>query len=194
MKKATKRLLLALLLAATGCAVEKDPVKYSENEQNGLRKTITAGPLIYTIQYKPAAYITRMEHLDQAAAGERKKQLEGMAWFNITFRVKDYNQSPLRYNIKGMEEYVQRQDYYLNAAPADMYLLYGKDTLYVNSYWFENNQNLAAHETIIVGFKLPGAELQPEKDLRFSFYDRVYKNGILKTVIRKEDLEEIPEL
>ncbi len=194
MKKAIKGLLAALLLTGAGCAVEKDPVKYSENEQNGLRKTVAAGPLIYTIQYKPPAYITRMEQLDKAAGAERKKQLEGMAWFNVSFRVKDYGQSPRRYNIKGMEEYVQRQDYYLNAAPADMYLLYGKDTLYVNSYWFENNQNLAAHETIIVGFKLPGALSRPDQDLKFSFYDRVYKNGIIKTVIRKEDLENIPDL
>lgn len=192
MKKAINGIMMVLLLS--GCAVEKDPVKYAEQEQNGLRKTITAGPLVYTIQYKPAAYVARMERLDKAAEAERKKQLEGMAWFNVSFRVKDYNQSPLRYNIKGMEEYVQRQDYYLNAAPADMYLLYGKDTLYVNSYWFENNQNLAAHETIIVGFKLPAGLSSPEQDLRFSFYDRAYKNGIIKTVIKKEDLEDIPQL
>jgi hypothetical protein len=73
-----------------------------------------------------------------------------------------------------------------------MYLLYGKDTLYANSYWFENSQGLTPHETIIAGFRLPGSETIPKEDLHFSFYDQVFKNGILKTVISKEDLSAIP--
>lgn len=192
MKKVISVLLPALLLMA--CVREKDPVKYAENAEHGLRKTITVGEVVYTVQYKPPAYIAHMEHLDQAATAAREKQLQGMAWFNISFTIKGFNQSPLRYKVSGLEEYTARQSYYLNEAPKDMYLLYGKDTLYVNSYWFENNQNLALHETMIVGFKLPGETQNPEQDLRFSFQDRVYQNGIIKTIIRKEDLENIPDL
>lgn len=192
MKEAISILLLALLLA--GCRGEKDPVKYAENKENGLRKTITVGTVNYTVQYKAPAYIARKEHLDRMAEMAREKQLQGMAWFNISFRIPDYNQSPLRYNITGLEEYTGRQNYYLNEAPKDMYLLYGSDTLYVNSYWFENSQNLLPYETMIVGFKLPGNDLKPERDLKFSFYDRVFQNGIIKAVIKKEDLEAIPDL
>jgi len=50
------------------------------------------------------------------------------------------------------------------------------------------------HETMIVGFKLPGTDLNPKQDLKFSFYDRVYQNGIIKAVITKDDLENIPGL
>ncbi len=192
MKQAINLLILALLLA--GCSREHDPVAYAENDRNGLKKTITVGDVNYTILYKTPAYIARKEHLDKTAEAAREKQLQGMAWFNIAFSISGYNQSPLRYQVSGQEEYAARQNYYLNEAPNDIYLLYGSDTLYVSSYWFENSQNLLPFETIIVGFKLPGNVQQPEQDLKLSFYDRVFKNGIIKAVIKKEDLEDTPGL
>jgi hypothetical protein len=192
MKQVINILVLGIVLS--GCNRQQDPVLYTEDKDNGLKKTVEVGEVIYDIQYKPPAYIARMEHLDKTAEAARMKQLEGIAWFNISFSIKNYNQSPLRYQVSSLEEYNARQDYYLNKAPKDMYLLYGKDTLYVSSYWFENNQNLSLHETMVIGFKLPGKTLKPEKDLQFSFYDRVYQNGIIKTIINKEDLEDVPEL
>lgn len=190
MKKVINLLLLAVLL--TSCNQDKDPVQYAEDASNGLKKEVTVGDVQYTVQYKPAAYVARMEHLDAKAEQARIKQLQGTAWFNISFSVKGFNQSPLRYQVNGLEEYTARQDYYLNRASGDMYLLYGKDTLYVSSYWFENNQNLATHETMVVGFKLPAGTAKPEEDMRLSFYDRVFQNGIIKTIIKKEDLEDVP--
>jgi hypothetical protein len=184
--------LLAMAISVVSCNREKDPIKYAEHEGNGLRKTVSVGDVVYTVQYKPTAYIIEMEHLDKKTTEQRIKQLQGTAWFNISFSIKGYNQSPLRYQVSGLEEYNVRQDYYLNKAPKDMYLLYGKDTLYVSSYWFENNQNLSTHETMVVGFRLPEKVVRPEEDLRFSFYDRVYQNGIIKTTIKKDDLENIP--
>lgn len=184
--------MLSVLLLLS-CRQEQDPVKYTENAANGLRKTTTVGDISYTIQYKPAAYILQQEHPEPAEREKRKKQLKGMAWFNIAISVPGFNQSPLRYKVSGLEEYTARQDYYLNRAAADMYLLYGNDTLHVNSYWFENNQNLATHETMLVGFKLPGHDEIPAKEMRLSFYDRVFQNGIIKAVIKKEDLAQIPD-
>lgn len=186
-------LLLLLPLLLTACRQEKDPVRYAEDPEHGLRKTVVAGNTQYVVQYKPAAYILRKETPDPAEAETRRGQLEGMLWFNIAISVPGFNQSPLRYQVSGLEEYTARQHYYLDEAPKDIYLLYGNDTLYVNSYWFENNQNLTAHETMVVGFRLPDGNKKPDRPLRFSFYDRVFRNGIIKAVIRQEDLEAIPD-
>jgi len=98
MKKVNSFWLLAVLLLS--CAGEKDVIKYAEQAENGLRKTINVGEVVYTVQYKPPAYIARMEHLDAAAEQAREKQLQGMAWFNISFTVKGFNQSPLRYKVR----------------------------------------------------------------------------------------------
>lgn len=186
MKKVNSLMLSALIWI--GCGYKNDPVKYAEDADNGLKKEITVGKIHYKIQYKPADYIIATENPDSAQRQKRMEQLKGMVWFNISFSVNGYNESPLRYQVADLNEYTQRQDYYLNRAPADIYLLYGRDTLYVNSYWFENNQNLTPYETMIVGFRLPEGISGPEQDLKLSYYDRVFKNGIIKTVIKKEDL------
>lgn len=179
-----------------GCnEAQKDVVAYAQHTENGLRKDVVLGNVVYTFQYKPQAYMLKMEHLDISRTeeyGERVKQLQGMAWFNISFTIKGFEQSPLRYQVSGLEEYNTRQDYFLNTASKDIYMLYGKDTLYVNSYWFENNQNLAAHETMIVGFKLPGTDTKPERDMQVSYYDRIFKNGIIKIIIKEEDVATAP--
>ena len=192
MKKVYNCCLLLGLLA--GCKGDRDLIGYAQDEKNGLKKTVSFDNVTYTVQYKPAGYIADMERLSPADRLTRMGQLKGTAWFNITFKIEGYNQSPLRYQVTGIEEYTRRQDYYLNEAAKDMYMLYGNDTLYVNSYWFENNQNLLPYETMVVGFSLPDKEEQPEEDLRFSFHDKVYKNGIIKVIIRKEDLEQVPGL
>lgn len=193
MRTVTSLILILGLLCSCNTA-KKDVVTYAQNTENGLRKDIALGNMVYTFQYKPQDYILKMEHLDSRTEEykERVKQLQGMAWFNISFTVKGFEQSPLRYQVSGLEEYNSRQDYFLNTAPKDIYMLYGKDTLYVNSYWFENNQNLAAHETMIVGFKLPDTDTKPEKDMQVSYYDRIFKNGIIKIIIKEEDVATAP--
>jgi hypothetical protein len=177
-----------LTLFFLGCRQHQNDAHYAEDPGNGLKKEVAVGEMVYTIQYKPAGFIVEKEHLDSAAAAERLRQLSGMVWFNISFSIKGFGQSPLRYKITGIDEYTQRQNYYLNQAPADIYLLYGNDSLLIDSYWFENNQNLAPFETMIVGFKLPAPDTIPVQDLRLAFFDRVFKNGIIKCVIKKEDI------
>lgn len=188
-------LLMALgLTGALGCGKTTAPdalIAYAENPANGLRKTIAAGKMQYTLQYRPAGYVLAKEGLSPGteAYTERKEQLQGMAWFVLRFQVEGFSQSPLRYRTSGQEDYTQRQDYYLNMASGDMRLIYGKDTLGPSGYWFENNQNLTDHESILVGFALPGNETVPDKDMTFTFYDQLFRNGIIKATIARRDLE-----
>jgi hypothetical protein len=179
------------LLFIYGCGQKKGTVSYSEDTDHGLKKEQTVGEVHYVVQYKPASYIVEKEHLDSAEAKTRLNQFKGMLWFNVSFSIEGFGQSPLRYKVSGLSEYSSRQDYYLNQAPKDMYMLYGNDSLYVDSYWFENNQNLAPFETMVVGFRLPDGDSIPRHDLKFSFYDRVFKNGIIKTIISKEDINQV---
>lgn len=196
MKKAINALLAVCLLAGCGNGdALKDPVAYAENMDHGLRKQVNRGALQYVLQYKTPAYILDMERAGGLEPDSgRLAALKGMIWFNVSFSVPGFPQSPLRYQVSDVGMYNDRLNYYLNEAGRDMRLLYGKDTLYPASYWFEHGQNLAAHETIVVGFRLPDGEEEPERDIQFSFYDRVFKNGIIKMQIRATDLEHIPSI
>jgi hypothetical protein len=168
-------------------------IEYAEQEKNGLRKTISLGTVTYTLQYKPAAYILATEGIeakDQRFA-IRNGQLKGMAWFNFSIAIPGFEQSPLRYGIADLASYQSRQDYFLNQAAADAYLLYGSDTLYPTTYWFENGLNLIPHETMVFGFALPEGQDQAKEEMVFSFHDRCFKNGIVKASINKSDLDKI---
>lgn len=168
----------------------KDILEYVKSPENGLKKEVIIGKNIYKIQYKPVAYIVKSERLSGQELLIREKQLDSMVWFNISFSIQDFAASPLKYGINNMVDYNQRLDYYLNKAAADISLVYGMDTLKSYSYWFENNQNLSPEETIVVGFKLKNDRV-PEKDLHLAFYDRIFENGIIKTIIRARDLKSV---
>lgn len=190
MKKVINLLLLALLSwsCSPSSKTNQGLIPYVENADHGLRKTVAAGDFVYTIQYKPTSYILMQEGRQEDSA--RKAQLQGMVWFNITFKVNDFNQSPLRFKVGSMEEYTARQDYFLNQAVRDLYLMYdGNVRLSPSAYWFENNQNLLPYETMIAGFHLPDGHTQPTKNMQVVFQDRVFDNGILKVLINQKSLE-----
>jgi len=188
MKKVIKLILCTGLLVACKPARPKDPVVFAQQESNGMRKEVRVGNMHFSIQYKPAAYILAQEHPDAAELKRRSEQLKGMAWFNITFDIPGFGESPLRYQVGGLDDYTARQDYFLNRAAGDISLCYGRDTLAPETYWFENNQNLTPHETMVVGFRLPASDSVPGQDMLLSYYDRTFRSGIIKALIRKEDL------
>jgi len=194
--KAISILVLSVILLSSCRNPGKDIVAYAKDKENGLRKEIKAGMMVYDFQYRPKAYTLKMEQLQEGTAAykERSRALDGTIWINISFHVEGSGQSPLRYGAGSLEEYTQRQDYYLNQAVKDITLTYGGTNLYPASYWFENNQNLAAHETMIVAFALPDRENTPGKDITVSFRDQVFNNGIIKTTFKKEDLLEVADL
>ncbi len=176
---------------------KQEYVRYIKDEQNGLSKQISVGDWVYMFQYKPVEYILLLENNEEASAEEngRRKMLNGAVWFNISFRRVDNDISPLRFGISSPEEYEQRLMYFLNNAQKQITLIYGKgDTLSQIGYLFENNFNLTPHETMVVGFDLPGDQQYPTEDMQLCFNDRTFNNGILKVLYKKADVKRIPEL
>jgi hypothetical protein len=125
---------------------------------------------------------------------KRRKELEGTVWFNLSLSCTDKPISILRLGIKSQEEYDERLSYYLNRAMEDVRLIYGKDTLSPASYLFENNYNLTPQETMVLGFDLPNKTSYPVKDMRLSYYDRIFDNGLVNMTFFFNSIENIPNL
>jgi hypothetical protein len=198
MKGRIRYCVVALLLACS-CHSELAPqqyVQYVQDINNGLRKAVKVAEWEYLIQYRPADLIILTENkgaLKNNMQNKRKEQLKGMAWFNISFRLVDGKVSPLRYDLSSRGEYDIRLNYFLNEAAKSIKLICGtKDTLVPVSYLFENNFNLTPQETMVVGFQLPAG--REGGDLQLSYEDKVFKTGTIKTIFKKEDLENIPKL
>lgn len=176
---------------------KQEYVRYIKDEQNGLSKQISVGEWVYMFQYKPIEYILLLENNEKASAEENKRRemLNGSVWFNISFKRASNDVSPLRYGIGSPDEYEQRLMYFLNNAHKEIKLIYGSgDTLSQIGYLFENNFNLTPHETMVVGFDLPGDQQYPTEDMQLCFNDRTFNNGILKVVYKKADVKQVPEL
>lgn len=172
----------------------KDYIHYVEDEDNGLVKTVTIGSINYIFQYKPVVYMVAQESGNSTNEQIKKRlsELSGTVWFNIKLENNTGNGSLLRSGVQSTAEYQARYDYFLNQASRDIKLVYKGQELKPSSYSFENNYNLTPVETIVVGFVLPdSAELNAE--LQISFFDRVFKNGIIKTVFSKSSIVNIPD-
>lgn len=199
MKKVIKLLILALLFVCNiSCKKNLTKVDYEfyvQDKNNGLRKKTMVGAWEYNFQYKPYDYILLCENIVSFEREKRLKELEGTAWFNISFMNKQSRESALRQGLNSKDEYDSRLNYFLNDAINSVQLHYGHtDTLKPIAYAFENNYNLSPQETIVVGFKLPDGEKVPSKDMQIVYEDKIFKNGIIKVIIDKKDLRKIPNL
>lgn len=199
MKTAIKFWCIIIVSLAVSCKKqtlsERDYIRYVEENENGLVKTVDIGDLRYKVQYKPHDYILAHELKggNDSERLSRLNQMKGTAWFNITIARPGKGESPLRYNVSSLEEYNHRYNYFLTAAARDLALAYGGDTLFPISYHFETSYNLAPVETMIVGFGLP-ADSVAGQNMQLIFYDRVFNNGIIKTSFTKESLQSIPQV
>lgn len=179
-----------LFFSCTACKQEEftidELVKFSEDDKNGMRKSITLAGVNYVTQYRPAALIISAEGGPDSIDAKRLQLLNEMYWFNIDISIDGFNQSPIRYMLTSLEEYNARLDYFLNNAQRDIWILNNNDTLYPTSYWFENNHNLIPKETIVLGFEKSRLK---EDAITLSFNDRVFKTGIVKFGFSKEKLD-----
>lgn len=201
MKILSRALLLCIFAAACGsCQKTSLPLseylRHIEDEGEGYRKKTMISGWTYTIQYKPYDYIIAQEQkkqLNRTAYQNRLRQLEGTAWFNISFQRDGSNNSPLRYNVSSLEEYQTRYNYYLAEAPRDIVLIHGRDTMMPMSYLFETSYNLAPQEVMVVGFDLKNVKA-PNDKMQLVLFDRIFQNGIIKATYSKEQLRQIPTL
>jgi len=201
MRRVDRLLLLLLLTSVFSCKKALRPHEYAayvESADHGLVHKSSVSGMEYVMQYRPYEYVILRENISGFTDGTyvaRLRSLKGTAWFNISFRLVDGSMSPLRFNLKSREEYDQRYSYYLNQAVQDIRLVFDrKDTIKPMSYLFENNYNLTPQETIVVGFDLPRGIDYPTSDMQLCFEDVVFKNGIIKSLFKSDDLNNIPKL
>ena len=96
--------------------------------------------------------------------------------------------------MSGLDEYNSRLSYYLNRAQQDLKLVYGSDTLAPASYLFETNYNLTPQETMVAGFVLPQNDKEIRQPVQLAYYDRMFRNGIIKASWTPEQIKSIPAL
>ena len=204
MKWVTKLSLVYCFLGILSCSRQHprelrpvDYVRYVESGEGELASTIKSGPWSYRFQYKPADYIALREsdgqHVDPTFIAGRRKTLKKSVWFNMTIRVTGTEIDPLKYNVRNLDEYNSRLNYFLMRAAANLHLTYGaKGAMKQIGYQFENNFSIKPEVTTVVGFSIP--DDAPVEPLTIEYDDGLFNAGILKFSIAATSFKAIPKL
>ena len=124
------------LLFLSGCAKEEllpaDFIKWTKNEQNGLRPTQFTSNFKYELQYKPYNYLVSVEgrsnELSQKRVSERQKELDGFQYYTLKIESND-GQEIMVSRIENQDEHDFRLNYCTSVIKNDLFLLTGSDTI-----------------------------------------------------------------
>jgi hypothetical protein len=174
-----------------------DYVNWVEEESHGLLIERKMPPLTYRLQYKPMEYIIAQEEktndLSKAEVVKRKKELQGMDYF--TLRISTSGKDVLNEGMGSKEEYYMRQNYLTYDFQKDIVLVRGKDTLGCSLFQMVGNYGLAPYVDFVIGFENKAGEgSQVGSDKEFILADEAFGNGILKFIVKKENINRIPEI
>jgi hypothetical protein len=166
-------------------------------EVEGLRKTVTAGGIIYTFQFGTAEAIAWKEIYDpetrkvyKVQYKKRLEELKGFIYVFIYQKVADRNISVLKFNAASNAEYEGRVKYYEFNAGSDMRMLCNGMEYPPSSYQYENRMDLSPANTLIAAF--PACD--QSKEWQIVFNDRIMNNLLLKANFNKQDIEALPPL
>jgi hypothetical protein len=173
---------------------QTDYIAWVEDEDNGLSIGKSFEDIDYQILFKPVNYILAKELVNggikKATIESRKKELGEMLYFTLRITSKHSNEL-LNANIKNENEYYQRLEYFMSYMQDDIYLVEGKDTISCSLYHYERNYGLAPYNNFVIGFNKLNAEIQ---DKIFIYEDKVLGTGKIIFKIKKEDIENVPEI
>ncbi len=196
-----KYLLVALtILLMTSCSsVPSDMsapelVKWTEDPENGLRKSKSFGELEYILQYRTPEYIIAREmgnhKIDDATYQKRLKELSNMDHYQLRLKIKNSGQDPLLYKAADQSEYYQRDSYYaFNFKNQVVQVLDHTDTVGCSMYHFIQTHGLAPYVDMLFSFKK-----QKDGNREIVINDDAMNIRNMVFTIEKEKLSQLPKL
>ena len=181
-----------------GCKESLEPralAFFVENEKNGLVQFREVEDLELKVQYKPIDYQVviekRKEILSSDEVNAVRKELDGLLYFNFSFRLKN-GESTLKKLASGAESKYGGLIRYISVHMQDDFkLVAGEDTLNCVLYHFERNYGMLPFETVSIAFE---ALQDEETDLQLIYDDRIFNIGRQQFTIKEESLYNLPSL
>lgn len=172
-------------------------VAWVENKDNGLRIERVLDPVTYSVQYKPYDYVVAKEERNNAISkstfAEWYQELNHMQYYTLRMEIKSGD--ILKLNNPSQQEYYQRQNYLTYEFQDNLLLVDGKDSLQCELFQMVGNYGLAPYVDFVMGFKSEDLDQKHVKsDKEFILQDNVFGGGILKFRVKKEDINNTPEI
>lgn len=179
---------------------------YVESSDNGLRLDKKIGGFTFSAMYKPHDYLALLDlekdSINKQAVLNKMEEYEGMQYFTYRITADNKNEELLQVDLGTEEEYYTRIEYFSFNMQKDIKLLDGKDTLDCALFHFERVYGLAPYASFVLGFPYTKKEELAQKkgkpylsnNKTITYNDRVFGSGIVNITIRKEDINNIPQL
>lgn len=198
MKKVISLLVLLLLLGA--CRNESQLgvssyVKYVEDPEHQLKRSVRSGNIEYSIQLATPEYMACLELSDKHDENAyrilpgRIDELKGHIFFIIRCAIRKTAESVSEtMHTKSNAEAVAM--YYQAQAAEDISLWNGTKQYMPEIYHYEDNYGLAPYNTIVVGFEY----LASPGDIKLVFNDSLNENPIVQMVYSNQLIKKLPSL
>ncbi|MCD6068931.1 MAG: hypothetical protein K0S33_3757 [Bacteroidetes bacterium] len=169
-------------------------VEWVEDPGNHMRQEKKIGEVVYTLQYKPAAYMVCKEYgtdlnVDSANAGIAS--LQDMQYYNLRIKIEGFNDEFLKFNIPSTASYEERVSYFSFDMQRDLKLVEGNDTIPCALFHYERSYNLTPYGNFTIAF--PATD-KGTKKRTFIYKDRYLGTGAVKFLFTPSDLNHVPTL
>lgn len=174
-----------------------DFVQWVKNEENGLFKEKDVQVVKVAAQYKPVEYVIsnemRTNDIEKKDFDKRKKELEGLQYFDIQLSINQPNYDVTNYNVFNEQDKEKRLKYLSFGLQNDIHLVDGRDTLPCLLYHFERSYDVKPHRTFVVAFENKDNSSK-NQDKTIVVDTPIFGIGPIKLKFRKEDLAQIPSI
>lgn len=199
--------VLFFILLLMCCKDEKNlkSQEYEEwvrNPDNGINILKKVGDIEYELQYRPYSLIALQalsgQELTRESVDSIRKELRGILYF--TLKISDLSLKSGIENVQGDNlNFREKIEYYSFKMQQDIHLVLCEDTLECSLYHLERLFNAAPYNTVLLGFSVNTESMKelrdrPGCDMTVCVDDRMKASGLICIKVKKDDIENVPEL
>jgi len=189
--------IAALMLVITSCQKDLLPselITWVEDDEHQLIQVQDFESFEFIAYYKPVDYViaveSRTDELSTEDYHSKKRELEGLQYFDLKIKVKDHSGNAISGHLENEEDYYNRLDYFVTHAQYDIQLVQDTDTLWPKLYHFERNYGLAPYNTILLAFD----DTKKTNHKTLIINDQVLGIGKIKFEFNENHISSTPEL
>jgi hypothetical protein len=173
-------------------------IQWVEDEENQMTRSKTIDDLEFELQYKPVDYIISMEESDSVLTdsliNERRKELEGMYYFDFKIALKDGSGELLKHELGSAEEYEARVEYFAFKMQNDLSLTIDNEKIPCSLFHFERAYDVAPYSIFLLGFIKGQTTYDENTEVKFEYHDQIFQKGIIKFIYTIHELNNTPKI
>lgn len=176
----------------------KEYLQYVESEQSGYKIEKHLHGWRYIMQYQPPEYrYCKTVGAKGFSVDELKNQVaKSKGWVFVNLSVSHdsiRSAQPIRLISSSRDDYTQKNNYYLIENAGNFSMVDKGRRITPVVFQYENSYNLSPNDVFVIGFKTD-EDRRFENDLTIEYNDVLLQNGIVRFILKKDDLNALKNI